>query len=789
MNGFQSIWKRLAHQVSETTPDLLLLIKEYFRLDIFILIIVVFFSVEIIPTIPVGTESWQTMQFAGRQDEAATVEVVESMTVFPYGNPSNYWDHPEKRPAFWKYVEFQMATHMQGLYFEVSCLLYLPFKLLGVQTFPTAPIIMRSLAFLGGLLSLILIYNLGRGIAGRCVGSLAAVVLLTENLFPYLSMWIGPRSFEILFGLLVVILCIEYIKNKNIGLLFVLGVTCGLFHTTKLGMLWMWPTILVTLIFVLIDEKPLHKFKWWRKILSIYIPGFVVGFFAALPYALMSKSYWRTLRDMVLTQKNIKTVNFIDWFNAIYNEQGVILSLLGIASTIGVFIIISYRKYDAGRPLIILSVTAWSCISFFSFLGTLWINTYYLILPVGLIAVVIGAFIRISLKELAPMAYERKISATVLLLLCLFVLNNRLFESIKRVLDCSFMTSPIEAMTKEVEKVIPPGSRIAYDLSGLTYVDTNKFPDQHQSGTMKYSDLWRISPDYLFMSPGLLMNDFYQNILRQQQNENRRPVFDVYPFSLRLYQDLYLPNLQLQDLSSGDDTIKKLLGETHTGGIELVQILRSFQLIAHLDSVGNTPLSATSRLDSLFKMILPNSTYQKYESVRIRSHQLDLLRNSHEYQKGNQINFLVYKIGQPGTANGMIGPFCSDYYDIYKPFYAFDKTNAAWQSKMAGSDVNNRSFLGFDFGVGQSSLPKTISLQWLSRATTPDTVLLQYADADFNWQMFGKYNVSFSPDAKGKADSTFAVPQTVGKHRLWRVLAAANLQDSWHFTIVEMTIE
>lgn len=786
--------------VGAVTSDSWPVFRNLLRVDFVIAIVLLLFCLELVPTIPAGTEDWQTLQFAGRSDEPPTVEIVESMSVFPYGNPYNYWHHPEKKPQFWNYIQYTLSTHMQGIYYDISCLIYLPFKALGYPSFPAIPLIMRILAFLAGFLSLLFIYNLGKNIAGRAVGFFAAVVLLSEQLFPFLCMWIGPRSFEIMFSLLVIAFCAAFLKEKKWTFLVMLGLISGMFHTTKLGMLWMWPAILATLLIAMCAVRPVHKIKWLIKVCAQYTAGFIFGFSVSLPYAFLNRGYLDSLRDMFLVQNNVKTVGIYDWVRALWLEQGVFMSLAYALGIVSVIVFAFRSANERTRPLIIYTIASLSCILFFSCFGSLWINTYYLIFSLAVLALVFAASVRLLLERFASGRYGHAISVILFGFLCVIVMNARWVSSLKRIPECTYVVSPVEWNTRFSQQVIPLGSSLAMDRSGLIFIDTKKYPEQQLSGTMKYSDVWRITPEYLFMSPCLMQNTFYQTILASQEGKDQRSIFDTFPFSLRLYQDLGVANLALASSQKEDEYIKAALEPIKTPGFRPILFMRSESFYVPESMLGATIIPEHGfwgGLKQTLKAILPAKTYDDAKSFAHRYRNsmnvAELAKqasgNRAELVKGKDLSFIIYKVEQPGTPLGMPGPISSEYYDIYKPYYAFDHSPGVWQSFHSGKEVKDTAYLGFDFGAKQSFLPRKICIEWYSWETTPESLALEYAGDDLVWKKLFSFPVVRRMDEKSQLTSEVILPTTAMPQRLWRVRAENELSAGVHCVVREMTIE
>jgi hypothetical protein len=90
-------------------------------------------------------------------DEAPLSMALDGMRAFPYGDPFNFVLGPVKGtplPDYWgKLNHAGVGYYYGGAYVRLAFLAYEPLQVLGLPPFPTAPIILRLVSTLSGLIS------------------------------------------------------------------------------------------------------------------------------------------------------------------------------------------------------------------------------------------------------------------------------------------------------------------------------------------------------------------------------------------------------------------------------------------------------------------------------------------------------------------------------------------------------------------------------------------------------------------------------------------------------------
>src|SRR2546423_1514793 len=132
-------------------------LQEHLGCDIPVAVITLLFVIAFAPLIPRTTENAQKLA-AFVNDEPALTMALEAMTVRPYGNPANFYygrrGHIPQLPAHWGHIRYAGFTYYGGTYLDLGWVVFAPLHALGIPTFPTAPIILRTISALAGLLSL-----------------------------------------------------------------------------------------------------------------------------------------------------------------------------------------------------------------------------------------------------------------------------------------------------------------------------------------------------------------------------------------------------------------------------------------------------------------------------------------------------------------------------------------------------------------------------------------------------------------------------------------------------------
>src|SRR5262245_44441939 len=274
-------------------------IKIYLRFDRYVFAITTVFVLLFVPLIPRSTENAQKLA-AFVNDEPALTMGLEAMTVYPYGNPGNFYyglpGHVPQLPAHWGSIGYTGFTYYGGAYLDLGFLVFAPLHALGIPTFPLAPMILRTISVFAGLLSLILLYNFAKRYIGIAVGLVAVFVLMTDSYFFYYSSIIHPDTLQLFFGLLAFLVAMHHAEDGQIASLMALGLLCGLVQGTKTGGPWLIPMVLLTMCWGLQPEgdNTLSRSGLLRRYLRRLVCVGAVAllmFFVSTPYAFLDQYY------------------------------------------------------------------------------------------------------------------------------------------------------------------------------------------------------------------------------------------------------------------------------------------------------------------------------------------------------------------------------------------------------------------------------------------------------------------------------------------------------------------
>src|SRR5438067_12271672 len=140
-------------------------LRAYTRLDTPLAIIVGVYLVAFVPIIPRATDNPQFLACC-INDEPMLTMALDGMLVTPYDDPYTFLLsalNGTPLPSYWKGFNYAGAGwYYGGLYPGLAFLAYAPLRALGFSAFPIAPIVLRSLSAIGGLLALMITYNFGR---------------------------------------------------------------------------------------------------------------------------------------------------------------------------------------------------------------------------------------------------------------------------------------------------------------------------------------------------------------------------------------------------------------------------------------------------------------------------------------------------------------------------------------------------------------------------------------------------------------------------------------------------
>src|SRR5439155_1538937 len=218
-----------------------------------------------------------------------------------------------------------------GLYPGLAFLAYAPLRALGFSAFPIAPIVLRSLSAIGGLLALMITYNFGRYHAGRIAATIAALVVLTDAYFVHYSVIIHPDSFQFALGMLALTIAVQHLREGDLESLAALGLISGLVQGTKMGGPWLVPLAVLAATVGLGRQSPALSFKDFGTRLcnrGIVLVAFaVLAYIVSTPYAFLKRDF---IYQSIVLIKNIMAgrithITYLNWLSDLWGHFGPVL--------------------------------------------------------------------------------------------------------------------------------------------------------------------------------------------------------------------------------------------------------------------------------------------------------------------------------------------------------------------------------------------------------------------------------------------------------------------------------
>ena len=755
------------------------------------------FAVVVIPLIPNNTANPQLLA-AFANDEPWLTMALEGMTVPPYGNPANFIYAPEGRspalPAHWGHLRYDGIFYYGGAYLGLGFLAFAPLKALGFETFPTAPIILRAVSAIAGLLSLVLLYNLAKRNTGIGVAVLCTTFMVTEsNLISY-SLLIHPDALQLLFGLLTFLVAVEHAKVGNIESLLAVGFMVGVVQGTKVGGPWLIPLLLAAVAFGMrrarsdVTVRKGFTAQYARRLLQTGAAS-LLGFFITTPYALVHEHYAVSLYKtwgMVKTGPFEKTT-ILTWLDQLSGHLGGVLSVVAVLALVRALSMSGKRRPSPIHTL--AAILAVSQIAWFGFMGGLWVVIGYLLVALSLLAFLGADMVVSGLRWVTGRFGIPRVGYSVSLgLLFLMLLESRwgsagIEASLFRHLDGNSTVVTLNRWA--TAGGLPRNALIIHD--DLAYFRPQDLPNARMhglGGVLTWPQVRKYKPDYIILSSSLYGSSWYQELRRTQNLDS----FDVYPYSMRLYQDLVETNTP---------------GPTRIPGVELVREERP-----RMPEVE----SCKDRFEKPIVVGMPSAWYfPNWLRTRLVEHLASLSRIC-----------TIFMLARRNEGPAMVGPtlkvfridpsaeilqtahaqqavratpsraFASSTAPGYLPEYAFDKTGNAWAAEPSISQVGN--FVGYDFGPDQAQAVSRIRIMWVYELATPSGIRIEYSDDGLLWKAAGEFAVKYP---KGpfrwwqKDESKWWVSEhkleNAGAHRFWRVVAS-EVEPGHAFALAEITL-
>ena len=237
-------------------------LRDYLRIDRYIVAVILVFALLYVPTIPRAVDN-STMLATATNDDPWMAMALDGSIQRPFGNPANYFD-PELAahksiPPYWGALRYDGIIYYGGAVFMLATPVYAVARLLGFPPFPTGPIILRIVSVVGGLLSLIVLYNFAVRNGMRWAGLLASVYLMTDYQFGMWTRMAHPDTLQVLFALFGLVIGLRHAERGDLASLAALGLMCGFVQGAKSGGPWTVPMAFLALLWGL--QAAGHKFS------------------------------------------------------------------------------------------------------------------------------------------------------------------------------------------------------------------------------------------------------------------------------------------------------------------------------------------------------------------------------------------------------------------------------------------------------------------------------------------------------------------------------------------------
>ncbi len=700
-------------------------------------------------------------------DEPALTMGLDAMTHWPLGNPANLYGQaggsPAQPGADWRGIGYFNFNYYGGVYLGLGFVSYAPLSFIGVPTFPTAPIILRALSALAGILSIWLLYGLGKKYAHASVGFVAALFLLTEPGLIYYSLIIHPDTVQLFVGLVFLAFAIRHAEDGRMASLFLMACALGLSQGAKFGAVWSLPTALLAVYLGLtlsaagpIGEKVLAFVK---RVFALGVISITV-WLASTPYALgsyylgMISSTWAAV-----TSSTLESGSAAQWLAGIKDNLGLVLTVLACASLL--WVLVRVLRGAGARAFLLIAVLAVSQILYFTLLSKVWVVVYYLMLGLSLLAILYAAMIKDLFDRLFQNVNVRRVALLVLVApVFALLLAQRSASGVGLVAkeylrDNSTVT---QLSTWADGHGLNAEDKVVWD--DIAYLDPYTYPNgQMHGGLMRWFDLRFYDPDYVVLSSSIYDSAWWSKQIQEQSLERD----STEPLSVRLYQDF--------------------LGAS-TDGVPAYKWVEDVGTIAPTapPPAYNASESSIHRVLAKVPIVGP-SLASEYAVFRSAVQQISrmALNISGDRRDITGPTLRIFRIAPAGGACGRETAFASSTLNTaYRPVYAFDgMPGRAWTSKERGATVAGE-FVGIDFGCETEIAGDTVAIEWGLPVDVPTQVGIEVSQDGDQWAALGAYEPQIVKTGEVGQVSVFELPETV-QSRFWRVKAIEDSPDGGFF--------
>jgi 4-amino-4-deoxy-L-arabinose transferase-like glycosyltransferase len=535
-------------------------LRDYLRIDRYIVGVILVFAVLYAPTIPRAVDN-STMLATATNDDPWVTMALDGSIQRPFGNPANYLDPSlaahESIPPYWGALRYDGIIYYGGAVFMLATPVYAVARLLGFPPFPTGPIILRIVSVIGGLLSLIVLYNFALRNGMRWAGLLASVYLMTDYQFGMWTRMAHPDTLQVLFALFGLVIGLRHAERGDLASLAALGLTCGFVQGAKGGGPWTVPMAFLVLLWGL--QAAGHKYYAVKPFLGRCVvlgAAALFGYFVSTPYAFtdlyLLRSYWSMWHIQGLSASTDGPFGRITpwtWLQAIYAHIGPLAAALaGVAIVRSAFEIL---RLPQSRPILLVAMLAVSQFAWYVGLGRYWVLVGYMVLAIGLAALlaydtlILAAqnLLLVALRSMRwltnPRLTASRVAVVTVVGVSALLLAPRLLQNVtSTLLLASFERSTQMGVSEwAVQHQVPRNARILYD--DLAYFDPNLFPNAKLRAVPTWAAIDAYAPDYLVLSQFILGAAHFQPLIKNQRLNRDDPLdFATGGYSVRVYQDL-----------------------------------------------------------------------------------------------------------------------------------------------------------------------------------------------------------------------------------------------------------
>src|SRR5262245_593850 len=535
-------------------------LRDYLRIDRYFAAVILLFALLYVPTIPRAVDN-STMLATATNDDPWMAMALDGSIQRPFGNPANYFDPKlaahNSIPPYWGALRYDGITYYGGAVFMLATPVYAVARLLGSPPFPTGPIILRIVSVVGGLVSLIVLYNFAVHNGMRWAGLLASVYLMTDYQFGMWTRMAHPDTLQVLFALFGLVIGLRHAERGDLASLAALGLMCGFVQGAKAGGPWTVPMAFLALVWGL--QAAGHKFYAVKPFFGRCVvlgAAALFGYFVSTPYAFtdpyLLRSYWSVWHFQGLgasTDGPFGSVTTSTWLQAIYAHIGPLAAALaGVAIVRSLFEIL---RLPQSRPILLAAVLAISQFVWYVGFGRYWVVVGYMMLAIGLAALlaydtlILAAqgLLQVALRSMRGLTNPRLIASRVAVATVVGVsallLAPRLLQNVTSTLLLASFERSTQTGVNEwaVQHQVPRTARILYD--DLAYLDPNRFPNANLRAKPTWGAIDAYAPDYLVLSQSIYGAPHFQPLIRDQRLNRDDPLdFATGGHSVRVYQDL-----------------------------------------------------------------------------------------------------------------------------------------------------------------------------------------------------------------------------------------------------------